>query len=263
MEYIPLVDLVVFTTLIIFGAVLVWMAWRYRKAKLAKRDTSPALLLTLSALGILLSVSLVAMEIQQRAPYRYDPAVDQALGRALAELFVTADTQAGDVVILSWGIPVDEDIPVNRTARTRVESFIETLVERGDPKPLVVSPAELLRGAEQLKYNDPSFFMEGFWFIDDGLPHWVLSAMWEKYPDARIFISLEGVPRNRLAELKVAKPVNSRFYALDLFGYGYETIALADSPIDGVVIHQIEDILPSGQVTQAIGLSDNFLFLQP
>ncbi len=263
MTYMPLADLLVFVALIVLGAVLVVMAWRYRKAKAAKRNTSPALLLTVSTLAIVLSAFLVVREFQQRASYRYDPAADQALGRALADLFVAADTEVGDVVILSWGISADEGMPVNRMAQTRLESFIETLEARGEPAPLVVSPADLIRNVQPFEDQDTYFLLEDFWFIEGGLPHWVLSAMWDKYSDARIFISLEGMPREQLAELKAAKPTDTRFYALDLFGYGYETIALADSPMDGVVVQRVEDMLPVGQVNQAMDLANNFLFLQP
>jgi hypothetical protein len=262
MTYMPLADLLVFVALIVLGAVLVVMAWRYRKAKAANRNASPAILSTVSALAIILSTFLVVREFQQRASYRYDPAADQALGRALAELFVGNDMRDGDVVILSWGIPADEGMPVNRMAQTRLESLIQALEARGEPTPLVVSPAELIRSTRQFDDNDSHFLLEDFWFVDGGLPHWVLSAMWDKYPDARIFISLEGMPYEQFAQLKAAKPADSRFYALDLFGHNYEAIALADSPMNGVVVHRIANVHPVSEENQVNGLPENFLFIQ-
>lgn len=70
-------------------------------------------------------------EFQQRAPYRYDPAADQALGRTLADLFVNDDITGNEIVLVSWGVPHNEELPVNPMAKTRLNAFVDALQERG------------------------------------------------------------------------------------------------------------------------------------
>jgi len=262
MSLMPPFDLVLFISLILLGIVLITLAIRHKKARKQGRKTAPGLLLSISGLAIVLSAVLMVREFQQRAPYRYDPAADQALGRTLADLFVNNDVVGSQIVLVSWGAPHNEEMAVNPMAKTRLNAFVEALQERGLEAPAKISPVSLAQSAGRLSATNPDYLLEDFWFIEGGLPYWMLTELWQQFPESRVFVSLEGFPREKLSELSEQKPEGSLFYALDMFGYGYFDLDLSDSPIDGVVVMRLRDSDKTYPAESIPGL-ENFLILRP
>lgn len=257
--FMPLPDLILFVAVLILGLVLVRLAWLLRKSSKPEQKPSKPLVLGLSVLAIVLSLFLIAREIQGMAPYQYDPTVDEALGRTLAVLFLPEGVK-GDVVIISQGIPEDEPKYENRIAKARLEALLEQMAARGMAEPELVSPLRVLR---KVKDGGAEWYVDDYWMMDSGLPGSVLSYVWKQYPKAAVVISLEGSPRHELESLKAEKPDGSLFYALDLIDYEFAGSERNLPPLDGVVIYHPNPDWENRSDNDEELFNSRFVFVKP
>ncbi len=228
-------------TVLLLGVVLIRLAWQLRKARKAGvKPPSNALVLSLSVLAIVLSGILISKEMARMAPYVYDPAADQALGRSLTAYFLPDAEAEPSVVIISQGWVTDDGMYENRASKARLEAFIEEMKTQGYGNPTVVSPLAVLRKLEGDRDGKAEDFMDEYWLIDSSLPAKVLTHVWETYPEADVVISLDGAPRGDRNELKSLKPEGSRFYALDLWEIEYVRVDLKDGLVDGIVTYRMD-----------------------
>ncbi len=250
-------DIIVLALLGVLGISIVWMAVRLKKEEDPARKPSPAMILVLSIVAVGLSVFQIMREVDRNAPYVYDPMVDEVLGRSLVEYFSAGDGEGVKWVIISHGM--DGDQSYSRSARVRLDAFIDALRARGYQNPVVVSPLAVVRAAG-VSPDDDYFMGMG---VEMGIDQRVLKHVWETHPDAAVVVSMEGLPHQGLAALEELKPENSRLYALDLYQHWNWMPHVRDGFLDGVIAYRTDSDWTLNEGPDEVIFASRFIYVDP
>lgn len=248
------IDIILLVSLAILGVALIVLTVKKR---------SRPLILFLSIVAVALSVFQIMRELERQQATVYNPVVDRALGHSLAEYFLPSAQENSEndpsIVVISYA--ADGETASDQRSRTRIESFLDKLGERGLPEPQLVSPASVLNDSASGASEDVAD--DVLW--ESGITDEVLRHVWENHPDADVVISMEALNHASLANsgAKELKPEESRFYVLHLMEYWNWTDAVETGFIDGLVTYRKDADWSVKEGSDERIFKSRFVFLTP